>query len=65
MEKEVLRIPSTRNVAVLGRRMVVNSVGEGEKVEDRVRRVLKEEGGGVGWVGKCIVLVKREGSKCH
>ncbi|RPB27470.1 DUF1613-domain-containing protein [Terfezia boudieri ATCC MYA-4762] len=70
VEKEVLRIPSTRNVAVLGRRRMAvdtNSAhgGQGDGIEDRVRTVLREEGGGVGWVGKCIGLVKGWGGKCH
>ncbi|KAF8428227.1 hypothetical protein EV426DRAFT_333206 [Tirmania nivea] len=58
-EKEVLRIPSTRNIAVLGRTR--RAAVEGEAVEERVRSVLSEEGGGVGWVGKCIGLVKGGG----
>ena len=73
VEKEVLRIPSTRNVAVLGRRMAVGVAdgvdGDGDGVEERVRRVLREEGGGVGGVDKCSGLVRGGGggggAGCH
>ena len=63
VEKEVLRIPSTRNIAILGRKRMVleEEEEEGEGVEERVRRVLREEGGGAGWVEKCIGLVKGGG----
>lgn len=40
VEREILRIPSTRNVGLLGRRR-----GAGATVED----VLAREGGGIGW----------------
>lgn len=60
VEREVLRIPSTRNIGILGREMVsVGGVCEDDnEVEGRVRRVLGEEGGGAGWVEKCVGLVK-------
>lgn len=58
VEREVLRIPSTRNVGVVGR--VVGNVEEGgrgqEAREGKVRDIVTREGGAVGWVERAVAL---------
>ncbi|KAI5810033.1 hypothetical protein DFH27DRAFT_629823 [Peziza echinospora] len=64
VEKEVLRIPSTRNVGLLGWEFEGACCAEsGAEREERVRGVLREEGGGGGWTEKVVALVgaKKEG----
>ncbi|KAI9701215.1 MAG: tRNA(Ser) Um(44) 2'-O-methyltransferase [Candelina mexicana] len=48
VEKEMLRIPSTRNTALIGRK----KLGEGIDV----REVLRREGGGEGWIERAMQL---------
>ncbi|PWW78442.1 DUF1613-domain-containing protein [Tuber magnatum] len=55
VEREVLRIPSTRNVGIVGRKM-----GEGVTIEE----VLRREGGGSGWSERALAL-KAGGNKGH
>ncbi|CAZ86631.1 unnamed protein product [Tuber melanosporum] len=55
IEREVLRIPSTRNVGIIGRK-----IGEGMTVES----VLEREGGGSGWSERALAL-KAGGNKGH
>jgi len=55
VEREVLRIPSTRNVGIVGRNM-----GEGTTVEG----VLQREGGGNGWSERALTL-RAGGNKGH
>jgi len=51
VEREVLRIPSTRNVGIIGRRRT----GEVDVAE-----VVRREGGGVGWRERVEALRKKE-----
>jgi len=54
VQREVLRIPSTRNVGVVGRFV---GGGEGDEArEERVREIVRREGGGVGWVERAVAL---------
>lgn len=48
VEREVLRIPSTRNIGLIGR--VCNDS------ELSVDDILEREGGGIGWAGKALAL---------
>jgi tRNASer (uridine44-2'-O)-methyltransferase len=54
VETEVLRIPSTRNVGIIGRRK-----REGEEVVD-VAKLVEREGGADGWREKAEALRKKE-----
>lgn len=56
VEREVLRIPSTRNVGIVGRHL-----GEGLDV----REVITREGGGTGWVESVMALRKSGGKGFH
>jgi tRNASer (uridine44-2'-O)-methyltransferase len=58
VEREELRIGSTRNVGVLGR---WDCSVEEDVVEERVRAVLERQGGGEGWVDRAMKLRKGEG----
>lgn len=55
VEREVLRIPSTRNIGLIGR-----VCGDGELSVDEV---LEREGGGVGWAEEALALKKMHGQK--
>ncbi|KAI5846183.1 hypothetical protein BZA05DRAFT_140960 [Tricharina praecox] len=57
VEREVLRIPSTRNVAVIGRRRKTNFLVD-------VAEVVRREGGATGWRERVEELRKKE-SICH
>lgn len=52
VEKEMLRIPSTRNTALIGRRRIV-----GEDTVD-VMEIVKQYGGAAGWEENSLKLVK-------
>ncbi|KAH0558432.1 hypothetical protein GP486_004911 [Trichoglossum hirsutum] len=52
VEKEVLRIPSTRNVALIGRRRQSSGVP--------LLEILQREGGGFGWTDRALALTKRK-----
>ncbi|KAF8250436.1 DUF1613-domain-containing protein, partial [Wilcoxina mikolae CBS 423.85] len=52
VEREVLRIPSTRNVGIIGRRRM------GEEVD--VTEIVRREGGGIGWRERVEALRKKE-----
>jgi tRNASer (uridine44-2'-O)-methyltransferase len=53
VEREVLRIPSTRNMGIIGRRVK-------EDVDVDVREIVQREGGGVGWRERVEALRKKE-----
>ncbi|KAI5851298.1 hypothetical protein DFP73DRAFT_536723 [Morchella snyderi] len=57
VEREVMRIPSTRNIGLIGRKC-----GDGEM---SVGEVLEREGGGVGWAGKAFALRRMQLQKGH
>ncbi|KAI9721218.1 MAG: hypothetical protein M1812_002379 [Candelaria pacifica] len=52
VEKEMLRIPSTRNTALVGR-------GKSKEGMD-VREILRREGGGEGWIERAMELTARK-----
>ena len=54
VEKEVLRIPSTRNVALIGRRRPNSGIPLSE--------ILQKEGGGDGWVDRALALARKKPS---
>lgn len=59
-EKEVLRIPSTRNTAIIGiDRKSFFDQEEKEATELRVFDILAAEGGAEGWVENLMLLMKR------
>ena len=63
VQREVLRIPSTRNVGVVGRFV---GGGEGEEArEERVREIVRRKGGGVGWVERAVALAGGGGGRGH
>ncbi|KAI9761583.1 MAG: tRNA(Ser) Um(44) 2'-O-methyltransferase [Geoglossum simile] len=51
IEKEVLRIPSTRNIALIGRRQQSGGIPLAE--------VLLREGGGDGWANRALALTRK------
>ncbi len=54
VEKEVLRLPSTRNIGIIGRGWMQEFAGE--PLEIRMRRVMEiaraEKADGIAWVGR-------------
>ncbi|KAI9863100.1 MAG: tRNA(Ser) Um(44) 2'-O-methyltransferase [Trichoglossum hirsutum] len=52
VEKEVLRIPSTRNVALIGRTRQSSGIP--------LLEVLQREGGGFGWMDRALALTKKK-----
>lgn len=63
VEREVLRIPSTRNMGIIGRGWVEGRAEEGEKERrERVIRIARREGAdGRVWVKRCVGLGKGGG----
>lgn len=63
VEKEVLRIPSTRNVGIVGRGWLEGRKDEGEKERrERVVEIARREGAdGRVWVKRCVGLAKGGG----
>lgn len=57
VEREVLRIPSTRNIGLIGRICKDGGLG--------LEEVLEREGGGVGWADKALALRKVQLQKGH
>ncbi|TVY20864.1 tRNA (uracil-O(2)-)-methyltransferase, partial [Lachnellula arida] len=55
VEKEMLRIPSTRNTALIGRRTVDVDV-DGQKREVDMKDVVRKYGGAEGWEGNAMKL---------
>lgn len=52
VEKEVLRIPSTRNIAIIGRHLLDRETKSNEYREEKVREIVNREVGSVEYVGK-------------
>ncbi|MCJ1251501.1 tRNA(Ser) Um(44) 2'-O-methyltransferase [Trapelia coarctata] len=67
VEKEVLRIPSTRNVGIIGRAWLKGRREEGEKEKrERVVEIARREGAdGRVWVKRCVGLAKGGGGGEH
>lgn len=60
VEKEMLRIPSTRNAAIIATKKQPPFIGESEEIaQTRVLDVLALEGGAEGWVENSINLMKK------
>lgn len=60
VEKEILRIPSTRNAAIIGVEKKPEYKGEPrDQLDTRVIDILAMEGGAEGWVENSLVLMKR------
>lgn len=60
VEKELLRIPSTRNAAIIGIKKQEAFIDEPEEVtEMRVIDILATEGGAEGWVENSLALMKK------
>ncbi|KAH0538078.1 hypothetical protein FGG08_005290 [Glutinoglossum americanum] len=52
VEREVLRIPSTRNIALIGRRR--------QNISIPLSDILQREGGGGGWVDRALALTRKK-----
>jgi tRNASer (uridine44-2'-O)-methyltransferase len=61
VEREVLRIPSTRNVAVIGRKKRKEG---GEETHVDVAEIVRREGGAEGWRERVQALRKRDADGC-
>lgn len=60
VEKEILRIPSTRNAAVIGMKKKEEFANEPEEMTElRVFDILAMEGGAEGWVENLMLLMKK------
>ncbi|RCK55679.1 tRNA (uracil-O(2)-)-methyltransferase [Candida viswanathii] len=61
VEKEMLRIPSTRNAAIMSCEKIPNMVNEPEEITKlRVFDIIALEGGANGWVENCVNLMKKD-----
>lgn len=60
VEKEILRIPSTRNTAIIGMNKLDFFASEADEVTDaRVMEIVASEGGAEGWVENLMLLLKK------
>lgn len=58
--KEMLRIPSTRNAAIIGTKKVAEASNEShDSMQTRVLDILALEGGAEGWVENTMMLMKK------
>jgi tRNASer (uridine44-2'-O)-methyltransferase len=58
VEKEMLRIPSTRNTALIGLQRKSGIAVDHESAKRLVREIISKEGGADGWVRNAMVLTK-------
>lgn len=70
VEREVLRIPSTRNVGIVGRGLDEDwrggeREGEGGWREAKVRDIVRREGGAVGWIERAVALAGPGKARAH
>lgn len=57
VEKEMLRIPSTRNAAIIGmNKLLTHKSDPPDDVDTRVLDLIASEGGADGWVENCMLL---------
>ncbi|KAL8773462.1 MAG: hypothetical protein Q9209_001566 [Squamulea sp. 1 TL-2023] len=65
IEKEMLRLPSTRNIGLVGRKMIADA--EGASVSERMEKVkaiaLKEGADGGAWLDRARILMAGKGEK--
>ncbi|KAI9893334.1 MAG: tRNA(Ser) Um(44) 2'-O-methyltransferase [Vezdaea aestivalis] len=63
MEREMLRIPSTRNVGLLNRDPYLNIGLDQQERTKQIKALIEREGGGVGFIQRCSAL--RDKSRNH
>ena len=62
----MLRIPSTRNTALIGRKRLSENEEKGEvDREGQMRELVKAYGGAHGWEENAMKLVKAKGARNH
>jgi len=62
----MLRIPSTRNTALIGRKRLSEKEGKADVDRaDQMRELVKAYGGAHGWEENAMKLVKAKGARSH